>query len=68
MMSIGIPRKKSSAISRVKDLLAAFGNEHNLSFDDEYELLCLGMPMPLAGPSAWVQFKKVDADLLESRR
>ena len=52
----------------MQDLLAAFCNQHNLSLQDVYELLSLGMPMPLAGPGAWGQFKEIDADLLEPRR
>ena len=67
-MSIGIPGKEGRAISSAQDLLAAFRNEHNFSLYDVHELLCPGMPMPLAGPSARGQFEKVDADLLEPRR
>ena len=67
-MSIGIPGKEGRAISSAQDLLPAFRNEHNFSLYDVHELLCPGMPMPLAGPSARGQFEKVDSDLLESRR
>ena len=50
VMSIGVPGKKSRALSGAKDLLAAFGYQHDLSLQDVYELFCLCMPVPLARP------------------
>ena len=67
MVPVGIPGQKAGAISGAQDLLTAFGNEHDLSLQDADELFRLGMPMPLAGPRTRVQFKQVDADLLEPR-
>ena len=68
MMSIGIPGEKGSALSGVQDFLAAFGHQHNFSLQDIYELLRLGVPVPLAGPGLRSQFEQVDADVLEPRR
>ena len=68
VMSVAIAWEKGSAISDPQDLLTAFRDEHNLSLQNVHELLCLGVPMALAGPGARLQFKKVDADLLEPGR
>src|SRR5258708_4138961 len=67
-MSVGIAGQEGCALSRVQDLLAPFRHQHDFSFQDIYKLLCLGMPMPLAGPSTRGQFEKVDPDLLEPCR
>jgi hypothetical protein len=67
-MSVAIAWEKGSAVSDAQDLLTAFRDEHNLSLQNVHELLCVGVPMALAGPGARLQFKKVDADLLEPGR
>jgi len=68
VMSIGIAREESRAISRMQDLLTAFRHQHNFSLQDVDELLRPGMPMPLARPGAGGQFEQVDADVLEPCR
>src|SRR5260221_10480562 len=68
MMAVGIAGEKRGAISRMKDFLAAFRSEDNLSLQDVDEFLRQGVPMTLAGPGARLQFEKVDADLLQPCR
>src|ERR1700722_8873597 len=68
VMSIGIAGKKTRALSGAKNLLAAFGDQHDLSLQDIHELLRPGMPVPLARPGARLKFKKVDADVPEPCR
>ena len=65
VVSVGIAGEKSGAISGPQNLLANVCYQHDLSLQDIDELLRPAMPVPLAGPGAWVQFEKVDANLLE---
>ena len=68
MMGVGVAGEKSRALARVQDFLAAFRDEHNFSRQNVDELLSLRVPMPLARPGTWSQFKKVDTKMLKSRR
>jgi hypothetical protein len=67
VVAVRIAGEKGCALSCLQDFLACFRNEHHLSLQNVYELFRLGMPVPLAGPGPWGQFKLIDADLRQIR-
>src|SRR5262249_57755431 len=68
MMAVAISCLEARAVTCPKSILALIRHEHHLAGDDIDELVCLGVRVMLARPSARGQRAEVDTELSQSSR
>jgi hypothetical protein len=68
MMAVPCAFRKRSAIARVQYSLAAIFDEHQLAFEQIYELVFVAVPMALTGPAARRQRHQIHAEIAKATR
>ena len=51
--------REARTVARLQDLLTNVGNENDLAFDDPDELVFVGVPVALAGPSVRREMQEI---------
>jgi hypothetical protein len=68
VMAVTRAFRKRSAIARVQNSLAAILDEHQLTFQQIYELVFVAVPVALTGPATGRQGHQIHAEITQATR